>query len=134
MDDLPKSSVGKLLRVGLGARLGIVDVDEKSPARSRLLIADCPSSGVATSTPINYREVDVSIELIELAIREVCPVVSDVFVHIDDESGMIRAAIEVVGVDNKLLKANLHCKLHDYLVPRSIMLLESFLVIPNRAL
>ncbi len=126
MDDLPKSSVGKLLRVGLAARLGIVDVDEKSPVRSRLLTADCPSAGVSTSTPIDFCEVEVSIAAIEAAIRLACPVASEVLVHVDNDNGMIRAAIEAVGVDDKTLKDNLHEIVHDYLVPRSLIVLEKF--------
>jgi acyl-CoA synthetase (AMP-forming)/AMP-acid ligase II/acyl carrier protein len=126
MEDLPKSSAGKLLRVGLAARLGIGEVDEKSPARSRLLTADCPPAGADISTPLPSRVVEASPAAIEAAIRQVCPVASEVLVHVDDVSGTIRAAIEAIGLDDQALSDRLHAAAHDYLVPRSLVVLEQF--------
>lgn len=126
MEDLPKSTVGKLLRVGLAARLGLGEVDEKSPVRSRLLTADCPPAGTNSSIPISARAVEVSPTAIEAAIRQACPTASQVVVHIDDVSGAIRAAIEAVDVDNQMLKCLLHSAAHDYLVPRSVVVLNRF--------
>lgn len=124
MEDLPKNLAGKLLRIGLAARLGIGDVDEKSPARSRLLTADCPPPGTDTSTPIPSRAVEASPAAIEAAIRRVCPAASEVLVHVDDACGRIRAVIEATGLDDHLLKTCLHATVHDYLVPRSVVVLD----------
>ena len=126
MDELPKSSAGKLMRVGMAARLGICEVDEKSPARSRLLTAECPPKGAPISTPIAARAVEVSSSLVESAIRESCPGVSNVVVHIGNACGTIRAAVELTGGDETALKAGLRATLHDYLVPRSVVVLEKF--------
>jgi acyl-CoA synthetase (AMP-forming)/AMP-acid ligase II/acetyltransferase-like isoleucine patch superfamily enzyme/acyl carrier protein len=126
MEDLPTSSTGKLLRIGLAGRLGIDGVDEKSPMLSRLFEADCPARGVALSTPIGARPVEVTAATIEAAIRASCPEVSDVYVQYDELSGTIRAAVEASNLDDQNLRAHFRGLLHDYLVPRSLVVLEIF--------
>src|SRR3989442_3072790 len=126
MEDLPTSATGKLLRIGLAARLRIGGVDEKSSVMSRLLEADCPARGVERSPPIAARRVEVAPATIESAIRAACAEVSDVFVQIDEATGTIRAVVEARGLDEQGLRARLREQLHDYLVPRSIVVLEQF--------
>ena len=126
MDDLPKNATGKLLRVRLASRLGIDGVDEKAPARSRLLTAQCPPRGTAIAEPIPTSSVEVSVAHIEAAIRAVCPAAADVVVHIGHACGTIRAAVAGVDAEEADLKARLQAVLHDYLVPRSIAVLETF--------
>lgn len=126
MDDLPKSATGKLLRVHLASRFGIDKVDEKSPARSRLLTAQCPPQGTPISEPIAVSGVEVSPSEIEAAIRKACPGASDVAVHTSQTCGTVRAALVCAGVEETGLKVALQGTLHDYLVPRSIALLDAF--------
>ncbi|NML95757.1 AMP-binding protein [Novosphingobium olei] len=126
MDDLPKNATGKLLRVRLAMRFGIDGVDEKAPARSRLLMAQCPPQGTPITEPIAARAVEVSVAQIEAAIRAACPAAADVVVHIGHSCGTIRAGVETANVTQADLKAGLHAALHDYLVPRSITLLDAF--------
>lgn len=126
MDDLPTNATGKLLRVRLASRLGIHEVDEKAPARSRLLVAQCPPQGTPITTPIAASGVDVSPAQITASIRAACPSASDVVVHIASACGTIRAAVATAGIDETALKAALHATMHDYLVPRSVALLDAF--------
>ena len=125
MDALPKSATGKLLRGRLASRLGFHGVDEKAPARLRLHEAQCPPEGTPIADPISARGVDLSPPQIEGAIRAACPGASDVVVHVGS-CGTIRAAVEGVTIEERLLKARLHGTIHDYLVPRSIALLDAF--------
>ena len=126
MDDLPKSATGKLLRVGLASRLGIDGVDEKAPARSRLLEAQCPPKGTPITEPISARGVDFSLPQIEGAISAACPGATGVMIQIGSDCGTIRAAVEGATVEAHVLKARLHVEIHDYLVPRSIALFDAF--------
>lgn len=125
MDDLPKNAAGKLLRVRLASRLGILEVDEKAPARSRLLTAQCPPKGTPITTPIAAGGVEISSAQIQAAIRAACPDVTDVAIHISSACGTIRAAIADANIDETALKACLHHAMHDYLVPRSMVLLDA---------
>jgi acetyltransferase-like isoleucine patch superfamily enzyme/acyl carrier protein len=106
--------------------LGIGGVDEKSSMMSRLLEADCPARGVERSPPIAARRVGVAPATIESAIRAARAEVSDVFVQYDEATGTIRAVVEARGLDEQGLRARLREQLHDYLVPRSIVVLEQF--------
>lgn len=126
MDELPKNATGKLLRVLLASRLGIDGVDEKAPARSRLLTAQCPPRGTPIAEPIPASSVEVSAAHIEVAIRAVCPAAADVVVHIGHSCGTIRAGVAGADVEEADLRAALQATLHDYLVPRSIAVLECF--------
>ncbi|MCW1385093.1 AMP-binding protein [Novosphingobium sp. KCTC 2891] len=129
MDDLPKNATGKLLRVRLAARLGIDIVDEKAPARARLLTSQCPPRGAPLAEPIPAQVIDVSVTHIEAALRAVCPAGADVVVHIGHSCGTIRAGVAGVagaGLAEADLRARLQTMLHDYLVPRSIALLDAF--------
>jgi len=126
MDDLPKNATGKLLRVRLASRLGIDGVDEKSPARSRLLEAHCPPKGTPITEPISARGVDFSLPQIEGAIREACPGATGVVIQVGGECGTIRAAVEGAAIEERVLTARLHVEIHDYLVPRSIAVLDDF--------
>ena len=126
MDDLPKNATGKLLRVRLASRLGIDGVDEKSPARSRLLEAHCPPKGTPITEPVSARGVDFSLPQIEGAIREACPGATAVVIQVGEDCGTIRAAVEGAAIEEQVLKARLHVEIHDYLVPRSIALLHAF--------
>lgn len=126
MADLPKNATGKLLRVRLASRLGIDGVDEKAPARSRLLEAQCPPKGTRIADPISARGVDFSPPQIEGAIRAACPGATGVVIHVGRACGTIRAAVEGATIEERVLKARLHGAIHDYLVPRSIAMLDAF--------
>jgi acyl-CoA synthetase (AMP-forming)/AMP-acid ligase II len=126
MDELPKNATGKLLRVRLASRLGIDGVDEKAPARSRLLEAQCPPQGTPIAEQIPACGVAVSAPQIEGAIRAACPGATGVVVHVGSDCGTIRAAVEGASIEERDLKARLQGAIHDYLVPRSIALLDAF--------
>ncbi|GAC1541014.1 MAG: hypothetical protein NVS3B12_28350 [Acidimicrobiales bacterium] len=126
MDALPRNAAGKLLRVKLAPRLGINSINETSPVRSRLLEAICPPVGAPLATPIVACNVAVSAEYVEAALRAVVPEVTDVRVEIDEKSGVIRAAVEASELNEPDLRERLACAVHDYLVPRSVTVLEKF--------
>ncbi len=126
MDDLPKNVTGKLLRVRLASRLGIDGVNEKAPARSRLFEAQCPPIGTPIADPISARAVDFSPRQIEGAIRAACPGATTVVVHVGGNGGTIRAAVEGATIEEQVLMDRLQGAIHDYLLPRSITLLDAF--------
>lgn len=126
MDDLPKNVTGKLLRVRLASRLGIDGVNEKAPARSRLFEAQCPPIGTPIADPISARAVDFSPRQIEGAIRAACPGATTVVVHVGGNGGTIRAAVEGATIEEQFLMDRLQGAIHDYLLPRSITLLDAF--------
>ena len=126
MEALPTNAAGKLLRIGLAARLGIEAADEKTPMTSRLFAADCPASGTPISAPIAARPVEIAAAVIEAAIRAACTGATDVYVHHDAAGATIRAAVAARGVDEGNLLSHLRTRLHDYLVPRSLVVLETF--------
>jgi acyl-CoA synthetase (AMP-forming)/AMP-acid ligase II/acetyltransferase-like isoleucine patch superfamily enzyme/acyl carrier protein len=130
MDALPKNVAGKLLRVRLAARLGIDGVDEKAPARLRLFTAQCPPRGAPITTPIPAQGVDDSPARIEAAIRQACPDLSEVAVVAAPGGGTIRAAVAGGGFDEARLKAHLHGAIHDYLIPRTIAVVQSLPKLP----
>ena len=126
MDDLPKNAAGKLLRVGLAARLGIEGVDDKSPMRTRLFEADCPPRSAAPASPIASRAVAIEQGVIEAAIRACCPELTDIYLQSDGSGGAVHAAVEAQDHDEKGLAARLRLLLHDYLVPRPLAVLGRF--------
>lgn len=131
MDALPKNVAGKLLRVRLADRLGVDGVDEKLPARFRLLTAQCPPQGTPITTPIQARAVDISPARIEAAIRQSCPDIADVAVIVSAPCGTIRAAVTGHGIDETALKARLRATAHDYLIPRTIAVIDNLPRLPD---
>ena len=71
MDDLPKNSAGKPLRIKLADRLGIQQLTDQTPALARHFEATVPHKDAPLSTPIPCAQVTVSAPAIENAIRNI---------------------------------------------------------------
>ncbi|CAJ1970404.1 unnamed protein product [Cylindrotheca closterium] len=68
MDALPKSHTNKLLRVKLGERLGVPEMNDGMQPIERTFDARCPSQGTPITTPIQCAQVTVDTALIERAL------------------------------------------------------------------
>ncbi|WP_158702121.1 AMP-binding protein [Kitasatospora sp. MMS16-BH015] len=135
MDDLPKGPTGKVLRLRLAGRLGIDQVDERTPARRRLHEAICPPVGAPLTDSIPAEPVVIEPDELVAAIRSSWPAATDVYVSCDPGSGVLRAAVETAGAvgcpgtavpDGDALREALRSVVHDYLLPRAVTVLEAF--------
>ncbi|KAH8836233.1 hypothetical protein RJ55_10058 [Drechmeria coniospora] len=73
MDDLPKMN-SKLLRIGLGQRMRLPDLDDDMPYLRRHWQAACPPADAAIAVPIKAQPVAVDDELLSRALDALVPV------------------------------------------------------------
>ncbi|KAI0828951.1 acetyl-CoA synthetase-like protein [Trametes gibbosa] len=71
MDDLPKNSAGKPLRIKLAQRLGIETLTDDTPAVSRHYEAAVPDKNAPLSQPISCSAVSLDVETIERAVTSI---------------------------------------------------------------
>jgi len=70
MDGLPKSHTNKLLRIKLGSRLGLPELNDGMPAFQRLYEGRCPPKGTDLGVVIPVAKVTVSSTVIEKRLRK----------------------------------------------------------------
>ncbi|KAF7353427.1 Peroxisomal-coenzyme a synthetase [Mycena sanguinolenta] len=116
MDDLPKNSAGKPLRIKLATRLGIGSLSDSVPAFRRHFEADVPDSQASLSEPIRCSRVTFDIPLVE---RELLSIhgVHDVAVRCR-EDGSPEAFVSVASeFDSNELKTTIADLLPGYAIP-----------------
>ncbi|KAF7353532.1 Acetyl-CoA synthetase-like protein [Mycena sanguinolenta] len=116
MDDLPKNSAGKPLRIKLATRLGIGSLSDSVPAFHRHFEADVPDNQASLSEPIRCSRVTFDIPLVE---RELLGIhgVHDVAVRCR-EDGSPEAFVSVAsGFDSNELKTTIADLLPGYAIP-----------------
>ena len=77
MNALPKNAANKVLRIRLGERMKLKDIDEDSPPSSRLMQATCPPVGTPLTQPIIVEPITINFAQIESFLLKQ-PSVSDV--------------------------------------------------------
>lgn len=70
MDALPKSHTNKLLRVNLGKRLGLPEMNDRMFPLQRTFEATCPPQGTPVATPITCQPVSVSAKHVQNVMQE----------------------------------------------------------------
>ncbi|KAI0673689.1 acetyl-CoA synthetase-like protein [Trametes maxima] len=99
MDDLPKNSAGKPLRIKLAERLGIERLSDDTPAVERHFEAAVPDKNAPLSQPIPCSAVSLDVRGVELAIGSITGVV-DVAVRVHHDGNL--AALVAVRPNSEL--------------------------------
>ncbi|KAJ7663603.1 AMP-dependent synthetase and ligase [Mycena rosella] len=115
MDDLPKNSAGKPLRIKLATRLGIGRLSDSVPAFHRHFEADVPDNQAALSEPIRCARVTFDLAEIERALGALHGV-HEVAVRCRDD-GSPEAFVSASGLDSPELKDAVSGVLAGYAVP-----------------
>ncbi|KAJ7861881.1 acetyl-CoA synthetase-like protein [Mycena leptocephala] len=121
MDDVPKNSAGKPLRIKLATRLGIGCLSDSVPASQRHFEADIPDNQASLSEPIECIRVTFDISALERALRSIHRV-SDVAVRYS-EDGSPEAFVSASGVEPSEVKETLSRVLHGYALPDPLHIL-----------
>ena len=69
LDNIPKSAVGKVLRIGIADRIGDCTVLDESSQISRTYEGQCPPQGAPLNSPIAIQPVSPSLALLEEYLR-----------------------------------------------------------------
>ncbi|KAJ7455805.1 acetyl-CoA synthetase-like protein [Mycena latifolia] len=118
MDDVPKNSAGKPLRIKLASRLGIGRLSDSTPAFHRHFEAAVPDNQTSLSDPIRCARVGIDIPEIEGALLNIHGV-HDVVVRCrNDESP--EAFVSAPGLDSGELEHALTGVLHGYAIPNPL--------------
>lgn len=126
MDALPKSHTNKLLRVKLGQRLGLPELNDSMVPLERTFQAKCPPQGTPLSNAIPSEQVTVSAALVQVELARV--LVTDVHeqqlwvVPHPTRIGSLVCHIYQIGVDRAIQVARE--TLHQYAVPSHFVKLE----------
>ncbi|KAJ7732272.1 acetyl-CoA synthetase-like protein [Mycena olivaceomarginata] len=115
MDDVPKNSAGKPLRIKLATRLGIGCLSDSVPAFHRHFEADVPNNQAALSEPIRCSRVAFDIPSVERALLGLHGV-HDVAVRCRDD-GSPEAFVAASGLESGELKDALADVLPGYAIP-----------------
>ncbi|KAF7353378.1 Peroxisomal-coenzyme a synthetase [Mycena sanguinolenta] len=116
MDDVPKNSAGKPLRIKLATRLGIGCLSDSVPASHRHFEADVPDNQASLSELIRCSRVSLDIPSVEHALLSIHGV-HDVAVRCR-EDGSLEAFVAVAsGLDSSDLKASITDMLPGYAIP-----------------
>ena len=129
MDELPKGQANKVQRIRLAQRLGLDAVSEQSSQMVRMFEARCPPRGSSLQVSIAKQAVHVDLQEVMSAIKSVqiaLNIVQCVVVSVNFK----RAAACVVyvtprTVDVKEMQSTLQTLLHDYLLPKEIITMDS---------
>eukprot|EP00980_Cylindrotheca_fusiformis_P019893 scaffold7000_cov132-Cylindrotheca_fusiformis.AAC.6 len=70
MDALPKSHTNKLLRVRLGKRLGLPEINDGMLPLQRTFRAICPPQGTPVATPISCEPISVNVEHVQTVLHK----------------------------------------------------------------
>ncbi|KAJ6528632.1 acetyl-CoA synthetase-like protein [Mycena vulgaris] len=115
MEDLPKNSAGKALRINLASRLGIGCLSDSVSALHRHFEADVPDTLAPLSEPIGCHRVTLDVTLIERTVLAI-PGVQEVAVHCR-EDGSPEAFISASGWSSQELKESISGVLAGYAIP-----------------
>jgi acetyltransferase-like isoleucine patch superfamily enzyme/acyl carrier protein len=119
MNQLPKNTAGKLLRVRFSDRTKLPSIDDDMSPLLRLYEGLCPPIGTPLSTPIDVTLVDSNLSLVESFVKSLPTVETAVAVQLDLPSR--RGAVVVFVTPSTVLTEALqtHCEssLHSYLCP-----------------
>ncbi|KAL0579004.1 hypothetical protein V5O48_002999 [Marasmius crinis-equi] len=118
MDDVPKNSAGKPLRIKLGQRLRIGCLSDSVPVLHRHYEAVVPSSQASLSESIKCRRVEVQVKVVEDCLMRTGGV-SDVATRIRAD-GILEAYVSVSSrekVDESSLRTSLGRYTHGYAIP-----------------
>lgn len=130
MDDLPKKN-NKVLRIKLGQRLGLPDIDEDMPYLKRHWHASCPGEDTAISVPIKSWPCSIDYELVLSTLNAAVPV--DFRYHCRKNTA--NRSIEVFlapartgfskpqPAEASALRQHLSNRLHNYMVPERMHLM-----------
>ncbi|THH02453.1 hypothetical protein EW026_g448 [Hermanssonia centrifuga] len=131
MDDLPKNSAGKPLRIKLAQRLELGMLNDAVPALHRHYEAKAPDKNVPLSEPISCSRVAFDIEETEQALRHASGI-KDVAVRLQDD-GTLDAFVHVEdsALSSDTIKAELKSSVHGYGIPSSIYVFDQPFPIHN---
>ncbi|KAI0737046.1 acetyl-CoA synthetase-like protein [Daedaleopsis nitida] len=118
MDDLPKNSAGKPLRIKLAERLGIQSLTDDTPSIQRHFEAGVPDKNAPLSTPIPCAAVSVDVVAVEEAMKTV-PGIDEVAVRLRN-NGSIEAVATVIpssGVSSDSITQTLMTLIPGYSIP-----------------
>ncbi|KAJ7167921.1 acetyl-CoA synthetase-like protein [Mycena filopes] len=115
MEDVPKNSAGKPLRIKLATRLGIGRLSDSVPAIQRHFEASVPDNQAALSSPIPCRRVTFDTAAIERALLGLHGV-HDIAVRVREE-GSPEAFVVAEGLDSGELKGAVAGVLPGYAIP-----------------
>lgn len=132
MDDLPKNSAGKTLRIELATRLGIGCLLDTTPALSRHFEAEAPSTPVSLTDPIPCSKVSIDLRDVDRAFASI-PWIEDLALRFVDQS--IQAFLSV-GLESPLnvedVKMAVSLVLPGYSIPDIIHILKGFPLVRNK--
>ncbi|KAJ7509101.1 AMP-dependent synthetase and ligase [Mycena galericulata] len=123
MDDLPKNSAGKPLRINLATRLGLTSLSDATPALQRHFEAHVPAPNAALATPIRCAPVAFDVMQIEKVVRAVKGV-ADVAVRLRAD-GAPEAFVSAPNLDNGEVKVALESVLNGYAIPDPLYVLRT---------
>ncbi|RDB18500.1 putative peroxisomal-coenzyme A synthetase [Hypsizygus marmoreus] len=118
MDELPKNSAGKVLRIKLASRLGIEQLTDHVPMLARHFEAEVPSNMVSLSVPIPCSRVTVDLSAIERNIEAIHGIQE--FAARLNDAGLPEAFISVHGtseLDADTVRATISASLPGYCIP-----------------
>ncbi|KAJ7127673.1 AMP-dependent synthetase and ligase [Mycena epipterygia] len=115
MNDLPKNSAGKPLRIKLATRLGIGRLSDSVPAFHRHFEADVPDSQAALTEPIRCSRVTFDLPAIERALLDIHGV-HDVAVRCRAD-GSPEAFVSASGLESSELKQAISGAIPGYAIP-----------------
>ncbi|KAJ7034277.1 acetyl-CoA synthetase-like protein [Mycena alexandri] len=115
MEDVPKNSAGKPLRIKLATRFGIGRLSDSVPAIQRHFQASVPDSQASLSDPIPCAHVTFDISAIERGLLDIHGV-HDVAVRLREE-GSPEAFVVAAGLDSGELKGAMSGVLPGYAIP-----------------
>ena len=131
MDDLPKNSAGKPLRIKLAERLGLAVLTDDTPPVSRHFEASAPDKNVPLSQPIPCTLVSISVSSVEEAIAGI-EGVEDVAVRLRKD-GATEAFVAVLpsvsSVDSSSIVNALTSSIPGYAIPDPLHVLSGSLPI-----
>lgn len=119
MNELPKNSAGKLLRVRFSDRTKLPSIDDDMSPLLRLYEGVCPPIGTALSTPIEVKLVQFNLDIVEAFIKRFPSVETAVAVQLDlpARRGAVVVFVTPATVITDTLQSECNSSLHGYLCP-----------------
>jgi acetyltransferase-like isoleucine patch superfamily enzyme/acyl carrier protein len=133
MNQLPKNSAGKLLRVRFSDRAKLPSIDDDISPLERLYEGDCPPVGTPLDTPIEVKLVSAEVSLVEKFLERVSGVETAAVVQLDlpFKGGAVVAFVTPAALDISLLQSECEKTFHAYLCPVLIHATDSLCDIPG---
>lgn len=126
MDSLPKSNTNKLLRVMLGQRLGLPELNDSMYSIDRTFQAKCPKPGTSVSVAIPCERVALPSDQVQQILREALVTnVNQEIVVVHHPTRMGSLVAYVYQVDRVAVIAAAKERLHAYAVPSHVVQMPS---------